>query len=403
MSFLQGSSRPLRSRLTWPRGVFGSPWRVAAIVFLAAVIADSVLPRVFDVSAAQGWLGVVVIVGVTAAFLVHPRFREGAIGVVAALLFVSTASLELRSSIEAMVPTAYATYLASAWSRPSWRRVWLPLLLVGVALVDLLAVRGVVTGGLPVTVGTVETQPLPTAIAFIGSSWLGVGFFWLLGVQKRRRVEGMELLRERAEMAGVIERTRIAREMHDIIAHNLSGIIALADGARFAAAKDPKVATEALETISAQGRSSLQQMRGLLSVLRDESTRELTAAPGAKEMAQLVAEARRSGLDVEVTGLDEVPSEAPELVQFTCYRVLQELLTNMLRYSPTKAGRITISGASGRIVLRSENPMAAGTGAGQQGAGYGLRGVRERAQAHGGRMQQAIENGNFVVEVEIPA
>ncbi|XLN83689.1 histidine kinase [Corynebacterium tuberculostearicum] len=114
-----------------------------------------------------------------------------------------------------------------------------------------------------------------------------------------------QLLIERAEMAGAVERNRIAREMHDIVAHNLAGVIALADGARFAAAKNPAAATEALETIASTSRDSLKQMRGLLSVLRDGDSRADTKAPGASDIAGLISEARRSGFDIIVHGLEE--------------------------------------------------------------------------------------------------
>lgn len=353
----------------------------------------------FDDGVYQGWFGVIASCVITIALLVHPRFRESSILIVAVVMYMCLAVAESRTSVEIVIPTAYATYLASAWSRPPWRRVWLVLLLIGVALVCVLAVWDASQVGLTVSVGTTEASPWITVMAFIGSSWLGVGFFWLLGIQKRRRVEDLELLRERAEMAGIVERTRIAREMHDIIAHNLSGIIALADGARYAAAQNPAVATDALQTISDQGRSSLKQMRGLLSVLREDSGRTLNAAPGVKEMTQLLAEARRAGLEVKIDGLHDIPEEAPELVQFTTYRVLQELLTNMLRYA-TGPGTIGIDVRHGSIRIHADNPCDPGNRT--NAIGFGLKGIRERAQAHGGKMQQRIENGLFIVEVEIP-
>lgn len=385
--------------LRWPEEIVGSRWRVAAIVFFEIACVNSLLPRMFDEGVYQGWFGVIASCVITIALIVHPRFRESSMFIVALVMYMCLAVTIARTSIEVVIPTAYSTYLASAWSRPPWRRVWLALLLLGVALVCVLAVWDARRVGLTVTVGTAEASPWITVMAFIGSSWLGVGFFWLLGIQKRRRVEDLELLRERAEMAGIVERTRIAREMHDIIAHNLSGIIALADGARYAAAQNHTIATDALQTISDQGRSSLKQMRGLLSVLREDNGRSLNAAPGVKEMTQLLAEARRAGLEVKIDGLQDIPEQAPELVQFTTYRVLQELLTNMLRYA-SGPGMIRIDALHGSIRIHAENPSEPGNR--KKSVGFGLRGIRERAQAHGGKMHQRIEDGVFIVEVEIP-
>ena len=139
--------------------------------------------------------------------------------------------------------------------------------------------------------------------------------------------------------------------MHDIVAHNLAGVIALADGARFAAAKNPAAATEALETIASTSRDSLKQMRGLLSVLRDGDSRADTKAPGASDIAGLISEARRSGFDITVHGLEDLPTESDELYQFTVYRVVQEILTNMLKHSRDKRGVLRFGSTGNGLVL----------------------------------------------------
>ena len=103
----------------------------------------------------------------------------------------------------------------------------------------------------------------------------------------------MANLAARAELATVSERNRIAREMHDIVAHSLTVVIAQADGGRYAGRKDPAKAMEALETISARGREALTQMRGLLSVLHEGDDRTTTSTPGVSALKDLIADANR--------------------------------------------------------------------------------------------------------------
>ena len=201
-------------------------------------------------------------------------------------------------------------------------------------------------------------------------------------------------------MAGAVERNRIAREMHDIVAHNLAGVIALADGARFAAAKNPTAATEALETIASTSRDSLKQMRGLLSVLRDGDSRADTKAPGASDIAGLISEARRSGFDITVHGLEDLPTESDELYQFTVYRVVQEILTNMLKHSRDKRGVLRFRSTGNGLVLSADNSAARTPD--NHKPGYGLIGMSERVKAYGGSVATRTEDGHFFITVEVP-
>ncbi|KQB86609.1 Sensor histidine kinase DesK [Corynebacterium lowii] len=221
--------------------------------------------------------------------------------------------------------------------------------------------------------------------------------FWLLGTLLRQRSETIVLMREKAELAGTLERTRIAREMHDIIAHNLSGVIALADGARYNAVKNPQMAAETLETISQTSREALTQMRGLLSVLREEGGRERNAAPGVADIAALVADARRNGLELTVIGLGDIPADLPTFVQFTIYRTMQELLTNMLKYSSTATGGIKVETQGQMLLIQSHNPTESKPNEG----GFGLIGMEERLLAQGGRLEVKRENGEFVVKAQV--
>ncbi|STC65882.1 two-component system sensor histidine kinase [Corynebacterium diphtheriae] len=133
---------------------------------------------------------------------------------------------------------------------------------------------------------------------------VSIALFWQLGLSTKRKADELRDLRARAELAAVSERNRIAREMHDIVAHSLTVVIAQADGGRFAGRDNPQQALAALETISSVGREALSQMRGLLSVLRETDDRDVTAAPGIESVGTLIHEAELAGLDIhyEVVG-----------------------------------------------------------------------------------------------------
>ena len=230
-------------------------------------------------------------------------------------------------------------------------------------------------------------------------SWVFLGFFFLLGAQLRNRREKISELEQQIEFAHVRERTQIAREMHDIVAHTLAGITALADGARYASKADPQVAQEALATISAESRTALTQMRGLLSVLRDDDGAPTGATPGRRDFAALFDDARNRGLDLTVTGFDELPEDLPALTQFTLYRICQEAITNMLRHASTPQGAITFSADAKSVRVEAVN-AASKSKHGPDGCG--LVGIRERVAAHGGRVSVTNDGGEFVLTAEVP-
>lgn len=230
-------------------------------------------------------------------------------------------------------------------------------------------------------------------------SWVFLGFFFLLGAQLRNRREKISELEQQIEFAHVRERTQIAREMHDIVAYTLAGITALADGARYASKADPQVAQEALATISAESRTALTQMRGLLSVLRDDDGAPTGATPGRRDFAALFDDARNRGLDLTVTGFDELPEDLPALTQFTLYRICQEAITNMLRHASTPQGAITFSADAKSVRVEAVNAASKS----KHGPdGFGLVGIRERVAAHGGRVSVTNDGGEFVLTAEVP-
>jgi signal transduction histidine kinase len=206
-----------------------------------------------------------------------------------------------------------------------------------------------------------------------------------LGTSVRQRQAFQASLEERAAAA---ERARIAREMHDIVAHNLSVMIALADGATFAAERAPDQAAAAMEIVSATGRQALGEMRGLLGVLRDDQAPgDLLPQPGLQEIDQLVGQVRAAGLPVAVAVEGDV-RELPAGAQLTVFRVVQEALTNSLKHAGPKAEALVRLRYDAAGIDVEISDTGAGLRTSAQGAhGLGLNGMRERVAVYAGTVE----------------
>lgn len=215
--------------------------------------------------------------------------------------------------------------------------------------------------------------------------------------------ERAAFLEEQAQLAAITERTRIAREMHDIVAHSLTGIIAQADGGRFAGKQDPQQALAALDTISQSGRTALQEMRGLLSVLRDGEQRSWGTA-GLADVPQLLQEATLLGLQVQFQQ-EGTPGELSALAGSTVFRTVQEGLTNAAKHAGKVMVQVRFTWSDALLHIRVSNPV---TSSGliptdpQHSSGQGLRGLAERVQAVGGSYRAQQVDTQFVLQVAIP-
>ncbi len=238
---------------------------------------------------------------------------------------------------------------------------------------------------------------------------------WLLGRLRCASRRNEQALLERARLlenerenesrlAATAERQRIAREMHDVVAHSLSVIIAQADGGRYAAAANPAAAQEVLGTISATGRQALADMRNLLGVLRQGPGDERAPQPDAARVADLVEQVRASGLDValEVTG---EPREVPPAIGLAAYRIVQESLTNVLKHAgPAARARVEVRWDPDALRLGVDDD---GRGASAlvepSSGGQGLVGMAERARLHGGAVVSGPRpGGGFSVRATLP-
>jgi signal transduction histidine kinase len=240
-----------------------------------------------------------------------------------------------------------------------------------------------------------------------GSTVGAVALAATLGAWRRsRRAELAALALERDQQAAVgaaIERARIARELHDVVAHSLSVIVVQADGAAAGAEQRPAAAAAALRTIGDTGREALGQMRHLLDVLREGGDdADLAPQPGAGELEGLVGQVARAGLPAQLS-VDGVPRPLAGTVDLTVYRVAQEALTNVLKHGEAVT-RVDVvlryRDDAVELVVRDDGRAAPTT---SHGRGYGLIGMRERVHLHHGTLSAGPPaGGGFEIHAVIP-
>ncbi|MGW2639014.1 sensor histidine kinase [Streptomyces sp. NPDC001348] len=214
----------------------------------------------------------------------------------------------------------------------------------------------------------------------------------------RDRAARLEVERDqRSRLAAVTERTRVAREMHDIVGHNLSVIITLADAGAYATDSAPERGKEALQLIGDTGRQALSELRRVLGVLRDTADGpsagpELSPQPGIADIDALCANVRAAGLEVVYRTSGEVDA-LDSGVQLTAYRIVQEALTNTLKHADTDTRvQLTIIESDTRLTIRVQDTGPA-VPPGPHEEGHGLVGMRERAALYGGTVSAGPVNG----------
>ena len=271
--------------------------------------------------------------------------------------------------------------------------------------------------------------------------------FWFLGDSRRMRELRSEEFKERARrleyeqeqerrLAAQDERTRIAREMHDIVAHSLSSIISQADGARYAAARaqqtqqaqqaeqqteqaeqsgqaqqqsEPDIAEQTLELIADTARDSLTQMRSLLGLLRTDEATAYAPVPTLSDVPALVEQSRRAGLPVTFTGITGTMARTlPQGAELAAYRTVQEALTNALKHSPGAATTVAIHWGKDGLQLWVQNGPVSYAAAQHiarpvPGSGNGLRGMSERIALYHGSLTYGLQpDGGWLVEAALP-
>ena len=255
-------------------------------------------------------------------------------------------------------------------------------------------------------------DPAPWGEAVFGAVVMFVA--WYVGRRLRMRQErAAQLLREQAAEARRIvieERARIARELHDVVAHRVSLMTVQAGAAKAVAAQDPEGALRAMGAVEEAGRQALEELRHLLGVLRPETDPDgLGPQPGLADLPRLVEQIRRAGLDVSLA-TDGVAAELPARVDLFAYRIVQEALTNVLKHAgPGTHSKVRLGSDSSGIVIEVLDDGRGATAlpgldpddAGARG--HGIVGMRERARLLGGTLDaRPRPGGGFSVVAHLP-
>jgi signal transduction histidine kinase len=247
-----------------------------------------------------------------------------------------------------------------------------------------------------------------------------VTFFWILPWLAGRTIRNHTMLaRELAEKAEraqhareederraiALERSRIARELHDVLAHNLSVMVVQASAARRVLDKDPVKAVEAASLIERTGREALAEIRYLFGPVRRGDGEALSGPPSIARVDDLARRARAAGLRVELRVSGD-PVELPAGIDLTAYRIVQEALTNAIKYAGSAHALVSIAYEPNEIVLSIEDDGEGprdGYELRDAGGGHGLAGMRERAALYGGLVQAGRRRGGgFAVRARLP-
>ncbi|MBO3735395.1 sensor histidine kinase [Glycomyces niveus] len=354
--------------------------------------------------------------GATGAAVVLARFRPFEAWL---LVMASFTMILLFSSIEAWMPWPLTTTnlfaaLVVLFALGRDRRPWLGVLCwVGYLLAGMLAIWAS-------NVGSLDPQPaeqvLPSASLAGDSLTLGAllgALAFLIGLtvriwrQGRARVAEEERVAEteRHQRRLLEERTRIARELHDIVAHHMSVIAVQSSTAEYRLAGLGEEAKAEFRSISGQARESLAEMRRLLGVLRSEDEAGARAPqPGPGALRGLAEAVDRAGTPVALR-VGGVPEDLPETVALTVFRVVQEALSNVVRHAPGAATDVEVAAVDGRIEVTVVNgpPPSGGAVPDPHGSGLGLVGMRERVSLDGGTLETGpTAEGGFRVHAVLP-
>ena len=236
---------------------------------------------------------------------------------------------------------------------------------------------------------------------------------WYVGRRIRARGEYLRVLRERAdqlereqmaeaEKAVAEERTRIARELHDIVAHQVSLMTVQAGAAKTLAAKDPHAALQAMTAVEEAGRQALNELRHLMGVLRpSKQSNYLGPQPGHADIPRLIEELKRTGLEVTLDS-NNIYTGLPARVDLSIYRIVQEALTNVLKHAGPQAQVEVIVRCDKQGVTIKVTDNGRGSTS-LPGSGHGIAGMRERTHLLGGNLEaSALPGGGFSVIARLP-
>ncbi len=314
----------------------------------------------------------------TAGLVWRTRYPAITIGAVVVASAFQTVLSEVPGSLWSLVVLVIAMYSCAAHYREGAAAI------CGVVLVGTLLIEERIGNGV---------DYLFIALLFGGT--------WLLGRASRlwrTRVRHVEQQQEQlARLAVAEERVRIARDLHDIVAHSLSVINVQADAAEAALDHDPQRAREPLAAITTTARASIREIRDVVQVLRSDDV-EPRRSPGLAAAPERIADARRAVAELEVSLADT--RGLPMVVDAAGYRILQEALTNVVRHARGASARVVVARDADALTIEVANGPGASS---QRGGGMGLLGMRERAAAVGGSLlAEPRPDGGFRLLARLP-
>ncbi|MBB6037119.1 sensor histidine kinase [Phytomonospora endophytica] len=384
----------LRTRLTrWP-----AAWHLIVIDVLAGIVMTAIYigfgTESGDASpdyTGPTWVSVIVAMGVGLPIAVRRKWPLPALAVVIACSSLATITAMTREPYTATILVMYMVALAEPRAR---------------SIIALVTVIVVAAGSLISTVGIYETswEDALGLLVFLTAALIAS---WVIGhVTRRLRLAEMRANEERTEKAIVDERLRIAREMHDVVAHSLSVIAVKAGIANHVAEEHPGAARDALKVIETISRGSLTEMRRMLGVLRAEGDEELdlAPAPGLADIPALAERARQAGVgvDLDVSGVDDLPDG----VALAVYRIVQEALTNVVKHAAPADSHVLVAGADGEVRVEVVDDGPGHRTMPERFSdepGHGLAGMRERVMMYDGVFEAGRRpGGGFAVRARIP-
>lgn len=360
---------------------------VAVDVVVAGLLAMVYLTTLPGPGTPPSWL-LAVLVSLVALPIAVRRIWPLPVFAVVSLASIVTAAFGVLP--DPLLAAAFTAYPAATVGGPPSRRTWL---VIGSSSVVLLFLA----------VATGSPQPWHNRLTTLLPGLALVGASWAAGVAvSQRQAYASWRAEDRLDRAVADERLRIAREVHDIVTHNLGVIAVKAAVTRHLARERPAEALAALEAIEQVSREALAEMRQALRVLR-ESDDPRGPSPGLNDIPALVRRAREAGLTVR----SELPEhdDIPPGVSLTAYRVVQEALTNVIKHAGPTGCRLTVRNTTGGLLVEvvddgpaDGRPVGRGTT-----AGFGLAGMRERVEMHDGEMTAGpLAAGGFQVQATIP-
>jgi signal transduction histidine kinase len=324
---------------------------------------------------------------------------DGARPVLSATNLVLTGSVALRrpAPLAFVATAAGATALQGALTSPT----------EGLTGLIVLALAAFTAGlAIPLPWAAASLVALLAAVVPVSADLADWSFAALLlgaaaaaGSVLRRRAEAVRVAEIERDAAAASERARIARELHDIVAHRVTTTVVQAQAAKATLATDPESTLRSLEAIDRVGRQALSELRDLLGVLRgDDEPEERRPQPGLVELRRLVDDARAAGLPVTLAIEGEVEVESgPALAVF---RIVQEALTNVVKHAHAATTEVVVRQTGNALEVCVAD---AGPGGPVRAGGHGLVGMRERAAVYGGSVEAGErEDGGFVVRATVP-